>query len=501
MKRIYISALCLFACLNACANPGAKFSDLSASEQQAIKDACKPPPLAKRRGPYSTPMYYLMVKGYDYDGNEDVGPNDRCYSKMNGKVGPDWGSWKIDRNRPDWQEAMIKDWADLGLNNTHLNLFPIDGKLSLDADYTRAIQDFVALSAKYGLRVGVRLDSLDETKLWTMHPANPENRRKEYLGWVKEVATLLKGSTAYYVLGDELTLKQPAENLPKDAWTAPMYLDYFKEVSSAIKSADPSAKVCMFGASSGEWFNVLWLLENGYAQVGDGVAINHYDYSTVPKFFADRDRLAPGKMFLTNGVGYISAGTVTERYPQGDGYSPMPTEDAHAAAVAKTMFMWWDLGADTAPYYICLRNWVNDGKVYPRWFGFFGFQDFVIENDQLSVKHYPAWFAYQAVANTFYNRSEMKTVEVKSSEPISKLRAFEHAIPGGSELLLMVWNDDGAAKQTTITIASDKFKFPVRVSLADMQQWESLPSEVSNGSTTLQLTVGNVPQIIRLVQR
>ena len=59
-------------------------------------------------------------------------------AKLKGKPGIDWGSWKLDRNRPDWQEAMVRDWAELGLNSTHLNIYPVDGKLEIDPDWAKA---------------------------------------------------------------------------------------------------------------------------------------------------------------------------------------------------------------------------------------------------------------------------------------------------------------------------------------------------------------------------
>ena len=231
----------------------------------------------------------------------------------------------------------------------------------------------------------------------------------------------------------------------------------------------------MFAASSGEWFNVKWLLEHGYGNIGDGVAINHYDYNTAPAFFADRDRLAPGKMLLTSGVGYISNAAVKDRYPEGDSYAPAANEHSQAAQIAKTMFVWWDLGADAAPYYIALRNWVVEGKVYPRWFGFLGFEDYVIEQDRLSVKRYPAWFAVQTVTHTFYNREQLQSpqFDVTSSAAISKLRPFVRASMGGRELLIMAWNEDGEIP-TEITLATHEFRFPVRVSLDDYRQWQAL---------------------------
>ncbi len=475
-----------------------QFSLLSKPAQDQIRHLVEPP--VQRRGCYSTPMYYLMYSGYEYHGDEDKQPDQRFYPSMKGTVGPDFGKWKLEKNRPDWQEAMLRDWAELGLNSTHLNVYPTDGELTLSPDYAQALRDYVRLSQKYGLKIGVRLDAPDETVLWSMHPANPQNRRTEYIAWVRQVVSILNGQTAYYVLGDELTLHHGGTTMPAKGWTPEQYLDYFKQVSGAIKSIDPVAKVSMFGASSGEWFNVLWLLENGYAQVGDAVAVNHYDYTIAPRFIADRDRLAPGKLFLTSGVGYVSLGTVQPRYPVGDSYSPQTSESSHAAAIARTMFSWWDIGADVAPYYISLRNWEIDGKTYPRWFGFFGFEDYVIHHDQLTVKRYPGWYSYQTIAHVFYNRDEFKSpsFKVTSDQPLTKLRAYEHALVSGSELVLMLWND--LPMKTRIRIDSARYRLPVKVLLSDFHHWADVDHEVSADGCTLSVEVGPEPVIIRLVR-
>ena len=283
------------------------FSSLPREKQYQLRDMVAPPPLRERSGPYSTPMYYLMYEGYEYNGKLDTGPQGRTYVKD--KKGPDYGSWKLDRNRPDWQEAMIRDWAELGLNNTHFNIYPEDNSLQLSEMWRKAIEDFARLSEKYGLKVGVRLDAPGGVEGWEVNPDNPQNLIEPYLLWVRKVAGLLKGRTLYYVLGDEMTLHKAEPGLEPRKWTPQKYLGYFKRVSRAIKEVDPGAKVSMFAASSGEWFNVLYLLENGYAEYGDAVAINYYNYQDVSKFFADAAKLAPGLMFLSNGVGYTSCGS------------------------------------------------------------------------------------------------------------------------------------------------------------------------------------------------
>lgn len=485
------------------AEPGQPFSELPFEQRNAIREMVAAPPPAERSGPYSTPMYYLMYEGRTYKGDLDHDANDRVYKKRVSGEGPDYGTWTLERNRPDWQEVMVRDWAELGLNNTHLNVYPVDGELTISPQFREALVDYVELSEKYGLKIGVRLDALGGTTAWEMNPDNPDNQTDEYLEWAKEIARIFKGRTAYYVLGDELTLHKPEPRLAPEKWTPDKYLGYFKRVAGAIREVEPDAKISMFAASSGEWFNVLYLLENGYAEYGDAVAINHYDYNAAPKFFEDARKLAPDLMFLSNGVGYVSAGTAEPRYPVGDPYSRHRTEEAHANEIAKHMFAWWDLGADTAPFYISLRNWVIDGQVYPRWFGFFGFEDYVVdEYGNMTVKRYPGWYAYQTVAHTFYNRDQFAAPDftVESSEELSMQRAYVHEVDGGAELLLMLWHN-GEPKQTTLRIGTDRFQHPVRVNVLNLHDWQDVPYEVADGEVRMDLTVGREPTILRLVRR
>jgi hypothetical protein len=165
------------------------------------------------------------------------------------------------------------------------------------------------------------------------------------------------------------------------------------------------------------------------------------------------------------------------------------------------MFSWWDLGASTAPYYVNLRNWVKDGKVYPNWYGFFGFEDYIIENDQLSVKRYPGWYALRTIAHTFYNRDQFRTpgFAVKSSADLTMFKAYEHKLAGGSELLLMLWNDSGNQK-TTIDLGSTAYRFAVRVDNFDHEKWSDVPYRVEGGHTLIDLDVASQPVIIRLMR-
>jgi len=493
--QLFVAAVTVLAGQTFAAEP---FSQLSAEQQQILRQLVEPPPLAERVGPYSTPMYYLMHRGFEYDGAMEAIAEKRCYDKS--KPGPVFESWKLERNRPDWQEAMIADWADLGLNNTHLNVYPVDDSLELEDDYVQALEDFVALSHKYGLKVGVRLDALGGYEMWPVHPRNPDNVIAEYLVYAQRIAQVLKGQTAYYVLGDELYLDEPYDKEhPERTWTPEDYMDYFKQVSAAIKGVDPDAKVSMYGAESGKWRDVLKLLSMGYADHGEGVALNHYSYLTATELYDEVRRVAPQMKFYSNGVGYCSTTTAQPRYPEGDSYTPHPTEETHAAAVAKQVFGWWDAGADTVPYYIVLRNWEIGSEVYPRWFGFFGIQDFVVgEDDQLTVRRHPGWYAYQTITHTFYNRGELEKpgFTIDSSEEMDFQRAYVRKHDSGQELLLVLWNNSPI--DTTLTLHTDAYAHPVKVDLLNYQDWSDLPHEARGDSVELKLTADQTPTIIRL---
>lgn len=477
------------------------FSKLPEAEQSALRTMVAPPPPQERTGPYSTPMYYLMHKGYTYHGNWDRDPNNRPHPPMIGKpLSPDFGSFTFDRARPDIQEEMIKSWVDLGLNVSHLNVYPVDGKLVLDDDYVEGLTNFVNLADKHGLKIGVRIDALD---WWSMHPANPQNRIDEYVVWVEKVAELLKGKTLYYVVGDELSIGVDPLIKPGQEWTKEQYLQYFGRVSAAIKKADPHVKVSMFAISYGHYALVPQFLEAGYAKVGDAITVNSNDMAGTEKMFAEVRKQYPDMMFLSNGVGYLASAGAQPQYPTGTPYTQISTEEEHGAAVAKMMFQWWDLGASTAPYYVTLRNWFMEGKQYPYWYGFFGFEDYVVKDDKMTVKRYPAWYALQTITHTFYNRNDFKTpeFEVKSSLPLSQLRAYEHKVEGGSELVMILWNDPSPVK-TILSIGSGEYGSPVRVDNFDFKKWTDQRIATASGKAMkLELEVGSQPVILRLFRK
>ena len=324
------------------------FSSLSAERQAAIRKSVAPPPLAQRRNPYSTPMYYPM-----------------------------WGEGSPDgKPHPEWQELLARDWAELGMTKVHFYAYP-EGAGSSNRNYTLSetartgTRNFMSACQKSGLKIGLRVDlpctTYDKNghpaaDYWIAHPNNPENELKPYFGWLADLIALMRGRLEYVVLGDELEWKTGGD--PK-AWNAEVYLKFFRQAADVVHQADPAVKVSMYSTTPSRWRDVLSLLESGYAKYGDGVAINHYDYKVLKRFQEDLKTRSPDKklLFLSNGVGYIACDT-TERNPPKDGYRRYNDLD-QAAMIARTMYTWWDVDADVAPYYICLRTMIYRGKRMP----------------------------------------------------------------------------------------------------------------------------------------
>lgn len=461
------------------------FSGLKPAQQATIHQAVAPPPLAKRRNPYSTPMYFPM-----------------------------WGSSSPDgKLHADWQEALVKEWAELGMTKLHYYVYPNGNgtenrSYTIDLDFRAGNKMFVDLCRKHGLKIGLRVDlpcTLDKsgpgvepaTDYWIAHPNNPNNELKPYFDWLSNLVTLMKGNVEYIILGDEIDWKKEGGDR---AWNAEIYMKFFTEAARVIHQADPAVKVSMYGASSGRWNEVLGLLKAGYAKHGDAIAINHYDYTVLNGYKNDLKKYSPDKklLLLSNGVGYISSDT-KDRNPSTDPYSRYD-DLGQAAMIARTMLAWWDVDADVAPYYICMRNIAYQGKAHPCWYGFFGFMDLVIDDqDHASIRRYPGWYAYQTVAQVFHDRAAFRdpsfTVEADDGG-VQFLKAYERA---NQELLIVVWGKSRNSK-TNLRINTTRYAYPIRVDLLDYQNWHAIPAIRGGDVTVLQdVPISMEPTIIRLV--
>jgi len=426
-------------------------------------------------------MYYLMHKGRGFGRREDPSP-------------------RLDRARPDWQEAMVRDWVELGLTSVHLYFYCHPRGPRVGVPHREEWLTVKRLCEKYGLGIGARLDlpHVGRTPGWGVHPLNPDRDLDAYLNWVREVATMLKGSARYYVISDELNFGRVPPD--KGGWTAELYMQVWPAVAAAILSVDPAPRVSMFGASGSSWRDVRSMLAiDEYRRTAQAVAINLPHYRAVPFCAAHLKRAAPDVQLLSNGVGYISSGEVTVRNPASDKYRRY-SDYEQACVIAKSMFTWWEVDAGVAPYYITLRHWVIRGKTYPRWYGFFGIEDYVVgDDDRLTVKRYPAWYAFQTIAHTFHDRPSFRTADfpVTPSAGVSKLSAF---VRGEDELVLIIWQDFRKTGFTDLRIESTRFKHAVRVNLFDRTDWADVPYTIGrDGLVTLRdVRVSFEPAVIRL---
>jgi hypothetical protein len=166
------------------------------------------------------------------------------------------------------------------------------------------------------------------------------------------------------------------------------------------------------------------------------------------------------------------------------------------------MFLAFNYGWDSAPYYIVLRQWVlPDGTPAPHWYGFFGFCDFLVdEHDNLTVKRYPGWHAYATIAHIFHSKAATRptSFQIDADQNVDHKWAFERY---DYECLLMLWNDGVEGDETTtLTLPTTKYTYPVRVSLLNRHVTTDLPYHVGDGKIIIpDVQIGEAPVIIRLV--
>jgi hypothetical protein len=478
---------------------GIKFSELPLLKQRAIIDRVAPPKIHERDAPYSTPMYYLLSEGY----RDGVG-------SMSGK-----GNLVLDRNRPDWQEELLKDWVDLGLTSTHFLTYPSQWEKSSTID---AIEDYFRISKKYGMKIGIRLGGDKsfgglEASGWDLHPNNPNNRIDEYIEWARRVSAKGKGRVSYYVLGDELNLggweaptgeagKTEGHRVDEDKkWTPEIYMRVFPKLAEAIKTIDPEVKVSMFGMGGLDWEYVNGLFKEGYAEHADGVAANigNKPAEEIQRFVKKVTTAAPDFKFYSNGVGYVRAKN-TNFYPTNT--TGKYDDEEQGTEVAKIMFRGFDAGWESTPYYIVVRQWqLADGTFAPHWYGLMGFTDLVLDSyDNLTFKHYPAWYSFQTIAHIFYSQSKTTpaSFHIKMSKPVDFYRVYTR---NDYECLLVLWNNEEKEESVSITLPTQKYLYPVKISLYNYRELSDVTYDLKGEKDLVmpEIRVGKVPVIIRLV--
>ena len=506
--KIFLSFFCLFLfCLNTYSqsdysSPVKKttgFSQLPLSQQRAILNKVAAPDIVDRDAPYSTPMYYLLCAGY----RDGVGA-------MVGK-----GNLVLDRNRPDWQEDLMKDWVDLGLTATHFLTYPSQWE---KASTVEAIENYFNISEKYGMKIGIRLGGDKsfgglEGSGWDLHPNNPENRIDEYVEWTKRVVRKGKGRVAYYILGDELNLggweaptgdkgKTEGHRADEDKkWTPEIYMRVFPKLTTAIKNIDPDVKVSMFGMGGLDWDYIDALFKLGYGKYADGVAANISNNSAeeIQHFVKKVTDVAPNFKFYSNGIGYVRAKN-TNFYPTNTTGKYDDVEQG--IEVAKIIFRCFDAGWDSTPYYIVIRQWrLADGTFAPHWYGLMGFTDLVLDaDDNLTFIHFPAWYSFQTISHVFYSKNKTKPApfNMKLSTSVDFSRIY---VRNNYECLIILWNNRQGEESVSITLPTQKYIYPVKISLFNHRKVSDIPYQLEEKNRLLiqDIRIGRAPVIIRLV--
>lgn len=361
----------------------------------------------------------------------------------------------------------------------------------------RALDNYIRISRELGMKPSLRLGSFREWNgLW--HPADPSGSVEHYAAWVGQLAAQYKGQVDHYIIGDEENRAGPGgyDGSPKQ------YLEkMFVPLARAIRAADPDAKISTCGVSAApdtQWLREL--IQLGLPRYGDGVACNLWygvveDVWQIENFMRDIRAVWPEAKFYSSGVGYaINRGT---------------HDDTQAGIVAQTMFTLWDVGWDAAPYYLYGFSVTADTKQN------YGLIDITAGEGQ--YVRTDAWKAYQTIAQTFYNRDELKSpgfdISVAPAErltaedgtdifiapPSPVVRAY---VRGDSELLIYVAYRtfreprDGLLR---ITVHSNQWSDPQCIDVLDYTKRHDVKHHQEDGAIVLdEVQAGLRPAIIVL---
>ena len=459
------------------------FSSLEPTRQLAIRDAVAPPEISKRQTPYSTPMYYPMWGEKRVPGSSPDG-----------------------RFHPEWQDVIIRDWAELGMTKLHLTFWP---PANYDSARTYTISDdeqagmlnLASLAEKYGMKVGLRFDlPMEAGSYWPAHPRNPKNELTSYKKWIEEVLGIFGENVEYVILGDEID-ELLTHRVEGKTWEWKDFHQLVEQISSTIHAKNPNTLVSTPSFGTGNWRVIMDLVRNGFHKVGGAVAINLEDSSVISKYaqeLREASKDAP-LAFLSNGVGYIGAALEVQNPPDDNRYSKYKDED-QAGLIAQSMYLAWDARMVTAPYYVALRDIEYQGKRNSLWYGFLGFEDLVIDHEgRAEMRRHPGWYSFQTIAQTFYDVAAFQDAPFSVAAK-SKRAAYlkAHLRKDGRELLIILW---GSGK-TDIVIDSTQFGYPVKIDLLNKDRWTDVPAVKVGHQTILtdiELPGARMPVILRLV--
>jgi len=187
-------------------------------------------------------------------------------------------------------------------------------------------------------------------------------------------------------------------------------------------------------------------------------------------------------------------------------------DDRQAAIVAHTMFTLWDLGWDSAPYYLYVFSRTADTNQD------FGLLSLPTATQPGTVSD--AWRAYQTIAQTFYNHRELTTppftIRLRQSEkvrvddsttlrlapPDPFIRAW---IRGDQQLLIYLVHPNSREPRTgrwDILLKTDRWGCPQEIPLLDYRgRREQHYHEEQAHLVITDVEVGLQPRILTLTRR
>ncbi len=359
-------------------------------------------------------------------------------------------------------------------------------------NFIKAMDLFVETCEQHNIKPAFRLGSRDfQADLW--HPADPSDSIEPYADWVRRMAERYKGRVNHYVIGDE-------EHKARHGFggSQQRYMDEFLiPMSRAIRAGDPDALI-ITSSSRMDWN--LDLIDAGAPDYADGMASNlphrHWELrSEIGDYMAEARRRWPDVKFHANGVGYAE--------------NTQGQHDAlQAARIAQSMFTAWRMGWDNAPYYLYRFGKTADTR-----------QDFGIlrfRSDDRPAVYSDAWFAYQTIAQTFYNRKQLQSprfeielVQAQSlgsratiAPPDVEMHTFVRA--DAQLLIYLAYNDPERQRhgRWNVVLHTDAWGGPQQIPLLDYQQRIDLPSHRDSARLVIEnVEVSTTPTILTLRHR
>lgn len=404
---------------------------------------------------------------------------------------------------PAVTRRILQSLKDLGITRAHALVYWWQAE-TLGGDYWkkdyspnligegcyRAIDNFVNISREMGITPSLRLGSSREWGgLW--HPADPSGSIEPYAKWVTSLAQRYRGKIDHYVIGDE-------EN---QRWSAKEYFDQmFVPLAKAIRAGDPTVKIssCSTSSSPATQWN-MELIKLGLPKYGDGIACNFW-YVLLDDQDEMRDlqqrvrKVWPEARFYSNGMVYAR-----NRSPQ---------DQLQAAIVAQSMFNLFDVGWDSAPYYLYNYSITADTKEN------YGIAK--LPDAQHPLGPSAAWRAFQTIAHVFADREKMKPSDlaitvrpsietkveggttIRIAPPAPTMRVYEK----GNELFVyLAYRNLRAERDGRLQVSLSKqgWANPREISMSNYAQCSPLASHQSGSQLIIDdVRVGSLPTIIVL---